>query len=96
MLSNPWLEETGLLKWLGTKSLVSISRHKTARGSPHERLSSLRLVGADTAKIVRHVSELLNNEAAYASMSKAHNPYGDGTSAEKIVTVLCRNSHATL
>jgi len=49
---------------------------------------TVRLVGADTAKIVRHVSELLDDEAAYAGMSKAHNPYGDGLAAEKIVGVL--------
>ena len=87
MLLIPRLEETGLHKWLRTKSPISISHHKTARGAPHERLSSLRLVGADTAKIVHQVSELLKDETAYTSMSKAHNPYGDGLAAAKIVTV---------
>jgi UDP-N-acetylglucosamine 2-epimerase (non-hydrolysing) len=48
---------------------------------------TVRLVGADTAKIVRHVTELLKDETAYAAMSKAHNPYGDGMAAERITAV---------
>jgi UDP-N-acetylglucosamine 2-epimerase (non-hydrolysing) len=49
---------------------------------------TVRLVGADTVKIVQHVSELLKDETSYASMSKAHNPYGDGLAAERIVATL--------
>jgi len=49
------------------------------------KAGTVRLVGADTAKIVRHVTELLSDEAAYAGMSKAHNPYGDGMASERIV-----------
>jgi UDP-N-acetylglucosamine 2-epimerase (non-hydrolysing) len=49
---------------------------------------TVRLVGADTAKIVQQVSALLKDETAYASMSKAHNPYGDGLAAERIVATL--------
>jgi UDP-N-acetylglucosamine 2-epimerase (non-hydrolysing) len=52
---------------------------------------TVRLVGADTAKIVQHVAELLNDESAYLSMSKAHNPYGDGLAAKKIVQTLLIN-----
>ncbi|NDY83455.1 UDP-N-acetylglucosamine 2-epimerase (non-hydrolyzing) [Orrella sp. NBD-18] len=48
---------------------------------------TVRLVGADTDKITRNVSELLDNEQSYLMMSKAHNPYGDGISSERIVGV---------
>ena len=39
---------------------------------------TVRLVGTDTAKIVAEARILLDNPDAYASMSWAHNPYGDG------------------
>jgi UDP-N-acetylglucosamine 2-epimerase (non-hydrolysing) len=65
---------------------VLVMREVTERPEAVEA-GTVRLVGADTAKIVRHVSELLSNETAYASMSKAHNPYGDGRAAERIVAV---------
>ena len=47
-----------------------------------------RLVGTDRATIVSSLQELLTDEAAYARMSKAVNPYGDGKSAAKIVSVV--------
>ncbi|NEV94500.1 UDP-N-acetylglucosamine 2-epimerase (non-hydrolyzing) [Psychroflexus sp. YR1-1] len=43
------------------------------------------LVGTDPKKIVKHTRELLNNPEAYSSMSRLHNPYGDGTACKKIV-----------
>jgi UDP-N-acetylglucosamine 2-epimerase (non-hydrolysing) len=63
---------------------VLVMREVTERPEAVEA-GTVRLVGADTAKIVRHVSELLTDETAYARMSKAHNPYGDGLAAERIV-----------
>ena len=65
---------------------VLVMREVTERPEAVEA-GTVRLVGADTAKIVRHVSELLTDETAYASMSKAHNPYGDGMAAERITKV---------
>ena len=65
---------------------VLVMREVTERPEAVEA-GTVRLVGADTIKIVRHVSELLNDEVAYARMSEAHNPYGDGLASEKIVTV---------
>lgn len=49
---------------------------------------TVRLVGADTNKIVAEVSNLLSDQASYEVMSKAHNPYGDGVAARKIVGAL--------
>ena len=43
------------------------------------------LVGTDTEKIIKETNKLLNNQEFYNSMSMLHNPYGDGTSCEKIV-----------
>lgn len=48
---------------------------------------TVRLVGADTDKIIRNASELLDDEKSYLKMSKAHNPYGDGMASERIVGV---------
>nr|WP_298925270.1 UDP-N-acetylglucosamine 2-epimerase (non-hydrolyzing) [uncultured Erythrobacter sp.] len=46
------------------------------------------LTGADTDKITREVNKLLDDPAAYDAMSKAHNPYGDGTASRQIAEVI--------
>jgi UDP-N-acetylglucosamine 2-epimerase (non-hydrolysing) len=46
------------------------------------------LVGANRVRIVANVSELLENDATYKRMSRAHNPYGDGKACERIIAVL--------
>jgi len=46
------------------------------------------LVGTDEARIVREVSRLLTDERAWARMAQAKNPYGDGTAARQLVSVL--------
>ena len=45
---------------------------------------TVRLVGTDTAKIVAEATILLDNPDAYASMSRAHNPYGDVSAGARI------------
>ncbi|WP_265529474.1 non-hydrolyzing UDP-N-acetylglucosamine 2-epimerase [Sphingomicrobium marinum] len=45
---------------------------------------TVKLVGTDDAAIVREAAELLDDEAAYARMSRAHNPYGDGKASARI------------
>lgn len=47
-----------------------------------------QLVGTDVDSIVKHTLRLLTDEAAYLSMSRANNPYGDGTAAQQIVAAL--------
>lgn len=47
-----------------------------------------KLVGTDRARIVREVLALLDDEAAYAAMARAHNPFGDGHAAERIAAVI--------
>jgi UDP-N-acetylglucosamine 2-epimerase (non-hydrolysing) len=46
------------------------------------------LVGTNKERIIEETNNLLNNEAAYLKMSKLHNPYGDGTACEKIVSFI--------
>ena len=47
-----------------------------------------KLVGTDTANIVTEMFNLLDDKAAYERMARAHNPFGDGTSARKIAELL--------
>ncbi|MFD1765430.1 non-hydrolyzing UDP-N-acetylglucosamine 2-epimerase [Sphingorhabdus buctiana] len=43
-----------------------------------------KLVGTDRERIVAEVSTLLDNEATYSTMARAHNPFGDGRAAIRI------------
>jgi UDP-N-acetylglucosamine 2-epimerase (non-hydrolysing) len=43
------------------------------------------LVGTDRQKIVAVARQLLIDKPAYEAMTRAHNPYGDGKAAERIV-----------
>lgn len=42
------------------------------------------LVGSDKAKIISETQKLLHDPEYYSTISKASNPYGDGTTSEKI------------
>ena len=66
---------------------VLVMRDTTERP---EALSSgtVHLVGTDYDKIMNEVSTLLDDEQAYATMSKAVNPYGDGKACDRIVRIL--------
>lgn len=47
-----------------------------------------RLVGTDADRIVTEIFTLLDDKAAYEAMARAHNPFGDGHSARRIVELL--------
>ena len=49
---------------------------------------TVKLVGTDYDKIVSEVSLLLGDSQAYAAMSQAVNPYGDGEACGRIVNAL--------
>lgn len=49
---------------------------------------TVRLVGTDVDAIVGEVARLLDDDAAYRTMSAAHNPYGDGQAAGRIVDAI--------
>ncbi len=46
------------------------------------------MVGVDEARIYEEAMRLLNDAQHYARMSAAHNPYGDGKAAARIVAVI--------
>ena len=52
---------------------------------------TVKLVGTDRETIVRETNILLTDPAAYTRMSLAHNPYGDGQAARRIVKVISRS-----
>ena len=52
-----------------------------------------RLVGTDRQNIVKATLELLENPDAYAAMSKAVNPYGDGHAAQRILDFVTQQVH---
>jgi UDP-N-acetylglucosamine 2-epimerase (non-hydrolysing) len=62
---------------------VLVMRDTTERPEALEA-GTVRLVGTDVDKITATLNYLLENEGAYKEMSKAHNPYGDGTACVKI------------
>ncbi|MCQ2113696.1 MAG: UDP-N-acetylglucosamine 2-epimerase (non-hydrolyzing) [Bacteroidaceae bacterium] len=49
---------------------------------------TVKLVGTDYNKVLKEVSELLDNKDAYDKMSRAVNPYGDGHACERIVNAI--------
>lgn len=46
---------------------------------------TVKLVGTDVNAIVSMANKLLDDKNAYAEMSRAHNPYGDGKASQRIV-----------
>jgi UDP-N-acetylglucosamine 2-epimerase (non-hydrolysing) len=66
---------------------VLVMRDSTERPEAVDA-GTARLVGTDCDKIFTAVAELLTDQDVYRTMSRAHNPYGDGMSAERIVRVL--------
>ncbi len=52
------------------------------------KAGTLKLVGTEEETIYEEFNRLLNDKAAYAAMSKASNPYGDGHACERIADIL--------
>ncbi|WP_339657176.1 UDP-N-acetylglucosamine 2-epimerase (non-hydrolyzing) [Flavobacterium frigidarium] len=52
---------------------------------------TVKLVGTNKEYIVDQLNYLLNNEEVYYNMSKSNNPYGDGFTCSKIVSILKEN-----
>jgi UDP-N-acetylglucosamine 2-epimerase (non-hydrolysing) len=66
---------------------VLVMRHDTERPEA-VNAGTVRLVGTSEKKIVAETERLLKNRKAYLAMSRAHNPYGDGNAAGRIVRTL--------
>lgn len=69
---------------------VLVMRDTTERPEAVEA-GTVKLVGTDTNKIINEAAHLLDNHGAYQAMSMAHNPYGDGNAAQRIVAALKTN-----
>lgn len=63
---------------------VLVMRDTTERPEAVEA-GTVKLVGTSRETIVAEVRRLLTDDQAYATMSRAHNPYGDGQATEKII-----------
>ncbi len=66
---------------------VLVMRETTERPEAVEA-GTVRLVGTDEERIVAEAARLLDDADAYSAMARAHNPYGDGRAAERIVATL--------
>ena len=63
---------------------VLVLRRTTERPEAVEA-GTARLIGTDREAILGETSLLLENEAAYGEMARAHNPFGDGQASGRIV-----------
>ena len=63
---------------------VLVLRRETERPEAVDA-GTVKLVGTDKENIIEEATKLLNDSYAYAKMSKATNPYGDGKACERIV-----------
>ncbi|CAM1373384.1 UDP-N-acetylglucosamine 2-epimerase [Tenacibaculum litopenaei] len=66
---------------------VLVMRNTTERPEAVDA-GTVLLVGTDKDKIVQEAQDLLNNKNRYSSMSKLHNPYGDGSACSQIVNYI--------
>ncbi len=66
---------------------VMVMRDSTERPEAVEA-GTVVLVGTDETKIISEMDRLLTNEDAYSTMSRSHNPYGDGKACDHIVDIL--------
>ncbi|ACZ20830.1 UDP-N-Acetylglucosamine 2-epimerase [Sanguibacter keddieii DSM 10542] len=66
---------------------VLVMRENTERPEAVEA-GTVRLVGTDEDAVVEAVTSLLTDEAAFAAMANAVNPYGDGRAAERTVAAI--------
>lgn len=66
---------------------VLVLRDTTERPEGVEA-GALELVGTDEEHVYQRASALLTDDALYASMSRAANPYGDGKASQRIVQAI--------
>ena len=64
-----------------------VTRNDTERPEAVEA-GTAKLIGTQRDRIVSESLKLLDDEAHYRSMSRAHNPYGDGKANERIIEIL--------
>lgn len=47
-----------------------------------------RLIGTDKNRIISEIFTLLDDDAAYSAMARAHNPFGDGRASQRIAEII--------
>lgn len=68
---------------------VLVMRETTERPEGIEA-GTARLVGTDKSRIISDIFSLLDDDAAYNAMARAHNPFGDGKAAERTAEIIAR------
>lgn len=71
---------------------VLVMRDTTERPEAVEA-GTVILVGTDKEKIVKETQLLLEDQLKYKQMSQLHNPYGDGSSANRIVDFMKKKTN---
>lgn len=66
---------------------VLVTRKNTERPEAIN-VGTAKLVGTNPNIIIKNVEDLLNNKKTYRTMTKSHNPYGNGNAAKRIVHYL--------
>ncbi len=66
---------------------VLVMREVTERPEAVEA-GTVRLVGTNTQTIIDNLEEVMLNRDTYEEMSQAHNPYGDGKAAQRILAAI--------
>jgi UDP-N-acetylglucosamine 2-epimerase (non-hydrolysing) len=72
---------------------ILVMREKTERPEA-VNAGTVRLVGTDEDLIVREAVRLLEDESAYQSMARTHNPYGDGRASKRIADSILHHFEA--
>lgn len=73
---------------------VLVLRNETERPEA-VAAGTVKIVGTDTRTIIEECERLLHDGAAYNAMARAHNPYGDGKGAPRIVDFLIDTLYAS-
>lgn len=47
-----------------------------------------KLIGTDKQRIISEIFTLLDDDAAYSAMARAHNPFGDGHASQRIAEII--------
>ena len=47
-----------------------------------------KLIGTDKDRIIAEIFTLLDDDAAYAAMARAHNSFGDGQASQRIAEII--------
>jgi UDP-N-acetylglucosamine 2-epimerase (non-hydrolysing) len=69
---------------------VIVIRKATEREESVE-MGISKLVGTDSTKIIKNISQLISDKKTYDGMISGKNPYGDGKAAEKILDAIYNN-----